>query len=282
MPEPAQPLPADLAAWVEGSGPLGTVFVSFGGTLEAPAAASRTLVRIMQSMPDVRFVWKLRREQQAEIASEIAGLSNTRISEWVPQNDLLGHPKVRAFVTQGGYLSMAEAAYHAVPVLGLPFIPGQGEQIMFAQDQGRAKRIPADTLMKGDAEGFKAALMDILTHDSYKAAADVISKRLRAVARPYKQVAADYVEYAAAVKDHGPFLNPHKLHQYWYQQVMLDVVLFFAAVLAVPVLLLWRWVHRVRLSYASKGPSSRSSMAAQAAVVAQVTLAAASPGKKAV
>jgi hypothetical protein len=110
----------------------------------------------------------------------------------------------------------------------------------------------------------------------------VISKRLRAVARPYKQVAADYVEYAAAVKDHGPFLNPHKLHQYWYQQVMLDVVLFFAAVLAVPVLLLWRWVHRVRLSYASKGPSSRSSMVAQAAVVAQVTLAAASPGKKAV
>ncbi|WIA31125.1 hypothetical protein OEZ86_001146 [Tetradesmus obliquus] len=283
LPEPAAPLPASLAAWVEQSGPLGTVFVSFGGTLEAPLAASRTLVRVMQSMPDVRFVWKLRREQQADIASEIASLSNVRVSEWVPQNDLLGHPKVRAFVTQGGYLSMAEAAFHAVPVLGMPFIPGQGEQIMFAQDQGRAKRIPADTLMKGDAAGFKAALMDILTYDSYKAAATVISKRLRAVARPYKQVAADWVEYAAAVKDHGPFLNPQKLQQHWYQQAMLDVVLFYAAVLAVPVLLLWRWVHRLRWGFASRGPSSRRGVVSQAAgVVAQVTLAAASPHKKAV
>jgi hypothetical protein len=177
---------------------------------------------------------------------------------------------------------MAEAAYHAVPVLGMPFIPGQGEQIMFAQDQGRAKRIPADTLIKGDAAGFKAALVDILTNDSYQAAAAVISKRLRAVARPYKQVAADWVEYAAAVKEHGPFLNPQKLHQYWYQQVMLDVVLFYAAVLAVPVLLMWRWLHLLRWSFASRGPSSRSSVVSQAGVVAQVTLAAATPSKKAV
>eukprot|EP00775_Hariotina_reticulata_P014365 gene14365-14465_t len=147
LPEPAQELPQQLKAWVEGSGPKGTVFISFGGTLQAPLKASRTLIKVMKAMPDVRFVWKLAVKDQASLEPDLqqAALANVLIHDWVPQNDLLGHPKVTAFVTQGGYLSMAEAAYHAVPILGLPFIPGQGEQISFARDQGRARMVPGDT-----------------------------------------------------------------------------------------------------------------------------------------
>lgn len=272
LPEPAQQLPAGLASWVQGSGPLGTVFVSFGGTLEAPLAASRTLIQVMHALPNVRFVWKLRPEDQREIKGELEGLENALVREWVPQNDLLGHAKVRAFVTQGGYLSIAEAAYHAVPILGMPFIPGQGELIRYAQDQGRAKLIPANTLMKGDVQGFKHALMDVLTNSTYHEAAAVTSRRLRATARPYKQVAADWVEYAAAVKDHGPFLHPHKVHQYWYQQVMLDVVLLYAAMVAVPLWLLLSWVDRVRWGFVSNVPS--------AAVFAEIVLRPAGDAKK--
>jgi hypothetical protein len=37
--------------------------------------------------------------------------------------------------SQGGFLSIAEAAYHGVPIVGLPLIAGQGELIRFAADQ---------------------------------------------------------------------------------------------------------------------------------------------------
>lgn len=46
--------------------------------------------------------------------------SNVRIGAWWPQQELLGHSELRAFVSHGGLLSLHEAAYHGVPTLVLP------------------------------------------------------------------------------------------------------------------------------------------------------------------
>ena len=37
----------------------------------------------------------------------------------MPQNDLLGHERMRAFLTHGGGNSMYESAYHGVPLIGM-------------------------------------------------------------------------------------------------------------------------------------------------------------------
>lgn len=204
LPEPAKPLPAHLQQWLDSAGPKGAVFVSFGGTLEAPPSAVQTLAKVMQEMPDVRFVLKLRQDAQAAAKDDLANLTNVLVSDWVPQNDLLAHPNIRLFVSQGGYLSVAEAAYHAVPMLGMPFIPGQGELIAFAAGRGWATLLPGNTLAAGRAAVFKNAVINMLSTDSYAKAAAVTSQRLRAISRPYSEQAADWVEYAAALKDHGP------------------------------------------------------------------------------
>jgi UDP:flavonoid glycosyltransferase YjiC (YdhE family) len=237
LPEPARQLPADLEQFVAASGESGTVLVSFGGTLQAPLAASKALVKAMAALQPVRFVWKLSKGHQEELAAatDVKHLPNVYMSDWLPQNDLLGHPNVRAFVTQGGYLSMGEAAYHGVPVLGLPFIPGQAELIRFAHDQGRALYVSTRELEGGDVRPLVKALQQLLGDGGYHAAAQVVSRRLKAAKRPYKELAADWVEFAAAVKGDGPFLHPAKLQQQWYQQTLLDVWLLYsiAAVLAV-------------------------------------------------
>jgi len=247
LPEPPQALQQNLDEFVSKAGPLGVVLVSFGGTLQAPLSTSRMLIRVIQALPDVQFVWKLTKGDQAALAADgsLGHLSNAFISNWLPQNDLLGHPKVRAFLTQGGYLSIAEAAYHGVPVLGLPFIPGQGELIRFAADHGRAIHLPADTLTKGKTAAVVHALSELLGDGSYHKTAQVVSRRLQAVQRPYKEAAADWVEYAAAVKDDGPFLHPVKLWQPWYQQASLDTMLLLAALAVLAALAAWLLVQHL-------------------------------------
>lgn len=250
LPEPARALPADLDAFLAAAGASSAVLVSFGGTLQAPLSASITLVQAMSALQPVRFVWQVSRDLQESLASatNVTQLQNVFLSEWLPQNDLLGHPQVRAFVTQGGYLSMAEAAYHGVPVLGVPFIPGQAELIRFAFDQGRGLFVSTAELQQGNARPTVRALQQLLQDGSYRAAAQVVSRRLRAVQRPYRESAADHVEYAAAVKDDGPFLHPVKLQQQWYQQAMLDVLLLYAAAAAAAALLGRRLLRRLAVS----------------------------------
>jgi len=53
--------------------------------------------------------------------------TNIKTIKWAPQNDVLGHPSVKAFVMQGGINSLYEAAYHAKPVVVMPFIADQAE-----------------------------------------------------------------------------------------------------------------------------------------------------------
>ncbi len=51
----------------------------------------------------------------------------SRSLKWAPQNDVLGHASVRAFVSHGGNNSVYEAAYHAVPTVVMPCVADQGE-----------------------------------------------------------------------------------------------------------------------------------------------------------
>ena len=46
--------------------------------------------------------------------------SNIKLVDWAPQNSILGHPAVRAFITYSGSNSVYEAAYHGVPIVAVP------------------------------------------------------------------------------------------------------------------------------------------------------------------
>ncbi len=61
--------------------------------------------------------------------------TNIKMTDWAPQNDVLGHPAVKAFVTHAGINSLYEAAYHAKPILSIPLIsdqPANAAKVMLA------------------------------------------------------------------------------------------------------------------------------------------------------
>lgn len=76
----------------------------------------KNILEIFKSLPQYNFIWKF----ESEISElPIVPSKNVMILKFLPQNDLLAHPKVIAFVTHSGLLSTHEALYHGVPMIGL-------------------------------------------------------------------------------------------------------------------------------------------------------------------
>ena len=55
-------------------------------------------------------------------------LAVMQVATWLPQNDVLGHPQTKVFLSHCGANSLYEAAYHGVPIVGLPFFAGKTQR----------------------------------------------------------------------------------------------------------------------------------------------------------
>ena len=94
----------------------GFVFVSMGSSVRAsgmPEALRQIFVAVFSTLP-YNVVWKWEGGKIKDLPT------NVRTAAWWPQQELLGHSKLRAFVSHGGLLSLHEAAYHGAPTLVLP------------------------------------------------------------------------------------------------------------------------------------------------------------------
>lgn len=78
-----------------------------------PEALRQIFVAVFSTLP-YNVVWKWEGGKIKDLPA------NVRTAAWWPQQELLGHSKLRAFVSHGGLLSLHEAAYHGAPTLVLP------------------------------------------------------------------------------------------------------------------------------------------------------------------
>ncbi|MFH4981625.1 hypothetical protein AB6A40_008334 [Gnathostoma spinigerum] len=66
---------------------------------------------------------------------------NIHFFKWIPQIDLLGNPKTRAFITHGGMNSVIEASVSGVPIIGIPIYADQYVNTAVAVKRGYGIRI---------------------------------------------------------------------------------------------------------------------------------------------
>jgi hypothetical protein len=63
---------------------------------------------------------------------------------------------------------LQEAAYHGVPVIGIPLMIGHTELVTHARDHGRGLLVTKEALLAGDAGPLTAALKQIVSNSSFK------------------------------------------------------------------------------------------------------------------
>ena len=73
---------------------------------------------------------------------------NVKATSWLPQNDILGHPKTRLFIGHAGMNGMLEACYHGVPMICVPFFGDQFDNSVAAKHFGIGEFLYKETITK--------------------------------------------------------------------------------------------------------------------------------------
>ncbi|EIE24827.1 UDP-Glycosyltransferase/glycogen phosphorylase [Coccomyxa subellipsoidea C-169] len=269
LPEPAQPLPADLEEFMEGAGDDGVLLVAMGTIATLGKAEQRAMAAAFAKLP-VRVLWRLSKSEVPD-ESAIAELklgNNTKVATWLPQNDVLGHPRTKAFLSHCGVNGLYEAAYHGVPIIALPFLAEQRENADKAVGRGLALRLNHEDLLTGQ---FSHTITRVLTERSFKEVAEKLSVKLRARPRTPTQEAADWIEHALAT--HGEaYLQTPDQDLSLFVRLSLDVWAACLVVIALVILVAAKLarlacaklddalIHRVSIANSKGGAASYSSL----------------------
>ncbi|XP_068107339.1 UDP-glucuronosyltransferase 3A1-like [Hyperolius riggenbachi] len=223
--KPARPVSQEMEDFISESGDAGFIVVTMGSML-----SSLPLVDFIREMNagfsriPQKVIW---RYQKSKWPEEVEIAPNVKIMDWLSQNDLLGHPKVRLLVTHGGLSSVNEAVYHGVPLLGIPLFGDQPENLVRAEARNLGRFILPQNLK---AENFASTIQHIIENKSYKTSA----MKLRAIRRsqplPPDQMLLRWVEHIIE-SGGGGHLRPYSYQQAWYQHWLLDVILLISVCL---------------------------------------------------
>uniref|UniRef100_A0A1B6DDM3 UDP-glucuronosyltransferase n=1 Tax=Clastoptera arizonana TaxID=38151 RepID=A0A1B6DDM3_9HEMI len=230
--KPTKPLPLYLEEFVTGGLGNGFVYVSMGSSVRAvnmPAYLRQTMIRVFSELP-FQILWKW--EADPENIDDLP--KNVLLGKWLPQQDLLGHPKIKAFVSHGGLLSLYESAYHAVPVVAMPVFFDHECNAHKAEKDGYALKLH----LKGITyEKFLGAIMTVIDDPKYKINAILRSTLLKDQPEPPLERAIYWIEYV--LRHSGAYhLQSPARNLNFFQYYMIDILIIIMLALLVAFKLL--------------------------------------------
>ncbi|XP_071412133.1 UDP-glucuronosyltransferase 2A2-like isoform X1 [Pithys albifrons albifrons] len=226
--QPAKPLPKEMEEFVQSSGEHGIVVFSLGSMVyNLSDEKSNVIAKALSQFPQ-KVLWRYKGKKPETLGS------NTRIYDWIPQNDLLGHPSTKAFITHGGTNGLYEAIYHGIPMVGIPMFADQHDNIAHMVAKGAAVHVDFNTLK---TEDLVNALNTVIYNSIYKENALKLSKIHHD--QPVKPLdrAVFWIEFVMRHKG-AKHLRPAAHHLTWYQYHSLDVLAFLCTCIAIVVFIL--------------------------------------------
>ncbi|XP_066458532.1 UDP-glucuronosyltransferase 3A1-like isoform X2 [Eleutherodactylus coqui] len=220
--KPAKPLSQELEDFISTSRDFGFIVVMLG-SITLPVNFLKELNDGFAKMPQ-KIIW---RYDMSHWPQGLVIAPNVKLMDWLPQNDLLGHPNVQLLVTHGGLNSLMEAIYHGVPVVGIPLFEVGYDKMVRIEAKNMGKIISLDQLQ---AERFVKTMQEVMRDERYKKSAMKQSVIRKSQPFPPDQQLVRWVEHIIQ-SGGGDHLRPYSYQQPIYQRYLLDVALFITGLI---------------------------------------------------
>ena len=219
-----KPLPKDLLSFID-SATKGVVFMAFGSQFKSKDLSEDKLLVFLETFKrlEMSVIWKW--------DADIPNLpKNVLVRSWLPQQDVLGHPNVRVFVTHGGLGSVMEAIYHKTVLVGLPMMNDQWPNILRAERHGYAKMLKLDTL---SADELTQAIKSAVGNEDMKSSLERIHNVYVDNHQSPRDTAVWWIEYVCRNKGADILSSWLAYETPWYQYHHVDILMFMTAVILV-------------------------------------------------
>nr|AIM58898.1 UGT2B30 [Macaca fascicularis] len=226
--KPAKPLPKEMEEFVQSSGDNGVVVFSLGSMISNMSEERANVISSALAKIPQKVLWRFDGNKP-----DTLGL-NTQLYKWLPQNDLLGHPKTRAFITHGGANGIYEAIYHGIPMVGVPLFADQLDNIAHMKAKGAAVSLDFNTMSSTD---LLHALKTVINDPLYKENAMKLSSIHHD--QPVKPLdrAVFWIEFVMRHKG-AKHLRVAAYDLTWFQYHSLDVIGFLLACVATVIFII--------------------------------------------
>ncbi|KAH6769773.1 hypothetical protein C2S52_014576 [Perilla frutescens var. hirtella] len=158
-----------IMQWLSSKKRFSTVFISVGSENYLSKNQMREIAKGLE-ISDVNFIWVVRfprgeRGEREEALPE-GFLERTRergvIVEWAPQDKILAHSNIGAFVSHCGWNSTLESIHFGVPVIGIPFKIDQPLNAKLMVEVGVAVEVVRDENGDFSCEEFADAINKVV------------------------------------------------------------------------------------------------------------------------
>ncbi|KAM3963422.1 UDP-glycosyltransferase UGT5-like [Aphomia sociella] len=191
----------------------GAIYFSFGSNLKSSTMSEKMLQQILEVFKRIpqKILWKWENDKFPD------GHDNVYTKTWFPQLDVLCHPKVIAFISHGGMLSLSEAAHCGTPILAIPFFGDQFTNAASIKHVGLGNMMLIQDI---NTENLVNVLKE-LTSPAMQESAKNVSKRWHDRPQSVMDSAIYWTEYVAR---HGtaPPSVPSK-RSTWFESMLIDV-----------------------------------------------------------
>ncbi|KAM9006483.1 UDP-glucuronosyltransferase 1-6 isoform X3 [Sarcophilus harrisii] len=218
--KPKKRLLQEFEGYVNASGEHGIVVFSLGSMVsEIPMAKAMEIADALGTIPQT-VLWRYTGKPPSNLAK------NTKLVKWLPQNDLLGHPKTRAFITHAGSHGIYEGLCNGVPMVLMPLFGDQMDNAKRMESRGAGVTLNVLEMTSAD---LSKALKTVINDKSYKE--NIMRLSALHKDRPISplDLAVFWVEFVMRNKG-APHLRPAAHDLNWFQYHSLDVIAFLLAI----------------------------------------------------
>ncbi|KAH8278403.1 hypothetical protein KR018_002699, partial [Drosophila ironensis] len=239
--EPPEPCDAQLQQFLD-EAQHGVIYFSLGLDVFVkflPDNLQQIFVQTFAKL-EQRVVWK------SEVTTMPNKTDNVYLILRSPQRAILDHPNMRLIITNGGLLSIMEAIYSAVPVLGLSLFFDELANMNRVRRAGIAKVLDLNTL---STETLSSSIHELIENPKYAQRAKEMSFSFRDRPMSPLQTAIWWTEYALRHRNVCHIrLNEEEipLMRYYRLDNLFSITIRVGLVVGAISLFAWRVIQRNR------------------------------------